>query len=58
MKQLAENEVSVKSLIDIYESAFMKVTDATNDSFKVQCEDFKPKIFIDEKRKYLRFSIV
>jgi hypothetical protein len=58
MKQLIESEVSIKSLIDIFNSAFIKVMDETNESFRVQGENLKIKIFIDEKRKYLKFSIL
>jgi len=58
MKQLSESEVSIKSLIDVFDSAFVKVSDETDESFWVQGGNLKTKIRIDEKRKYLRFSIV
>ena len=58
MKQLTESEVSIKSLIDIFDSAFVKVLDEAADSFWIQGGNLKTKIRIDEKRKYLRFSIV
>jgi hypothetical protein len=58
MKQLTESEVSIKSLVGIFDSAFVKVLDETSESFWVQGENLKTKIKPDEKRKYLRFSIV
>jgi len=58
MKSLAESEVSIKSLVECFTSAFVKVTDEDNDSFWVPGESLKTKVTLDEKRKYLRFSIV
>ena len=58
MKQLTESEVSIKSLIDIFNAAFVKVMDETEDSFRVQGENLKTKIRLDQKRLHLRFSIL
>jgi len=58
MKQLAENEVSIKSLVDCFSSAFMKVLDVEEDSFWVAGDSLKTKVSLDEKRKYLRLSIL
>lgn len=58
MKQLTESEVSIKSLVDIFNSAFVKVMDETSESFWVQGENLKTKIKVDEKRLHLRLSIV
>ena len=58
MKQLAENEVSIKSLVDCFSSAFMKVLDVEDDSFWVAGDSLKTKVSLDEKRKYLRLSIL
>lgn len=58
MKQLLEDEVTIESLSDIFESAFIKVVDKTSESFKIQCENINPKITIDEGRKFLSFGIL
>ncbi len=58
MKQLAENEVSIKALVDSFASAFMKVVDEESDSFWVVGDSLKTKVALDEKRKYLRLSII
>ncbi len=58
MKELAESDVSIKSLVECFNSAFIKVVDEENDSFWVPGESLKTKITIDEKRKYLRLSII
>ena len=58
MKQFTESEVSIKSLVDIFNAAFIKVIDETDESFRVQGENLKTKIKLDEKRLHLRLSIV
>jgi len=58
MKQLSESEVTIKTLVECFTSAFLKVADEESDSFWVPGESLKTKVTIDEKRKYLRFSIV
>lgn len=58
MRQLAENEVSIKSLVDCFSSAFMKVVDVEEEAFWVVGESLKTKVSLDEKRKYLRLSII
>jgi hypothetical protein len=57
MKQLTENEVNIKTLVNVFEAAFMKVIDVRDESFRVQGPNLKTQISIDSKRKYIRISI-
>jgi hypothetical protein len=58
MRQLAENEVNVKTLVDVFETAFIKVIDVQDESFKVQGPNLKTQITIDSKRKYIKITIL
>jgi len=58
MKQLKDSEVTTAALIEVFESAFLKVDDKEAESFKVQCENLKATVLIDEQRKFLSFRII
>ncbi len=58
MKQFAENEVSIQALVDSCESAYIKVIEKNNESFRIEGENLKVRIFIDETRHFLQLSII
>ena len=58
MKQLAENELTKEELINVFKSAYMKVEDQDDKSFRVKCEDLGVRVSIDKERKHLRLSIL
>jgi hypothetical protein len=58
MNTISESDVSIKSLINIFESAYLKVIDVADDLFWVKCDKLKVKITIDEKRKFILLRIV
>ena len=58
MKQLTENEVSIKSLVELYENAYMKVKDVKEESFRVEGDIFDIIIGIEKDRKFIKFGIV
>ncbi len=58
MKQLKDSEVSIAALIDVFESAFMKIEDKEAESFKVQCENLRATVLLDTERKFISFRII
>lgn len=57
MKLLNENEVTVKSLVDLFESAFIKVTEVNEQSFKVKAKSYTTTISVEFERKLIRLHI-
>ena len=54
MKQLTENEVSISSLVDVFQSAFMKVSEIEDNKFSVKCETVHMNINVDNERKFIK----
>lgn len=58
MKQLQEKEVTLDSLINVFESAFIKTDNKEEESFKIQGEHLNPTVLIDKNRKFVSFRII